>query len=262
MLDEAKYPTKPQYFINNAKEQGPAPATVEANDDFICRFVDLYASYDEQCQQAVDFAELLLRCWELLRYNDAIRQHYQHRFRHVLVDEFQDTNVLTSTSGSSCWRLRHGQPAAAKSVFAVGAMTTRASTRFGAPTSAICATSRTELRVRHLISWSKTTARRPHPRFGQPSDRPQSAAAGQEPAHGRRPRRAGAGVLGRVGRAGSLLDRRGDPRPDRSGMSRCEIAILLSQQRAVAGDPSTRRAASSGIAYRVYGGCAASSGPK
>ncbi|MBB3012131.1 UvrD-helicase domain-containing protein [Cupriavidus alkaliphilus] len=96
-VDDEKYPAKNlQYFINNAKEQGLRPADVEANDDFNKRFVDLYAAYDMQCQRegVVDFAELLLRCYELLRYNDAIRQHYQHRFRHVLVDEFQDTNVL------------------------------------------------------------------------------------------------------------------------------------------------------------------------
>ncbi|SOY48453.1 UvrD-helicase domain-containing protein [Cupriavidus taiwanensis] len=96
-VDDEKYPAKNlQYFINNAKEQGLRPADVEANDDFNKRFVDLYAAYDQQCQRegVVDFAELLLRCHELLRYNDAIRQHYQHRFRHVLVDEFQDTNVL------------------------------------------------------------------------------------------------------------------------------------------------------------------------
>ncbi|CAN7434754.1 UvrD-helicase domain-containing protein [Cupriavidus necator] len=96
-VDDEKYPAKNlQYFINNAKEQGLRPAGVEANDDFNKRFVDLYAAYDLQCQRegVVDFAELLLRCYELLRYNDAIRQHYQHRFRHVLVDEFQDTNVL------------------------------------------------------------------------------------------------------------------------------------------------------------------------
>ncbi|AQV95147.1 DNA helicase II [Cupriavidus necator] len=96
-VDDEKYPAKNlQYFINNAKEQGLRPADVEANDDFNKRFVDLYAAYDQQCQRegVVDFAELLLRCYELLRYNDAIRQHYQHRFRHVLVDEFQDTNVL------------------------------------------------------------------------------------------------------------------------------------------------------------------------
>lgn len=96
-VDDEKYPAKNlQYFINNAKEQGLRPADVEANDDYNRRFVDLYAAYDEQCQRegVVDFAELLLRCYELLRYNDAIRQHYQHRFRHILVDEFQDTNVL------------------------------------------------------------------------------------------------------------------------------------------------------------------------
>ena len=52
--------------------------------------------YDEQCQRegVVDFAELLLRCYELLSRNAALREHYQRRFRHILVDEFQDTNHL------------------------------------------------------------------------------------------------------------------------------------------------------------------------
>jgi DNA helicase-2/ATP-dependent DNA helicase PcrA len=56
----------------------------------------LYEAYDEQCQRegVVDFAELLLRSYELLKHNEAIRTHYQERFRHILIDEFQDTNAL------------------------------------------------------------------------------------------------------------------------------------------------------------------------
>jgi len=96
-VDDEKYPPRNlQYFINNAKEAGLRAGQVEVNDDFNRKFVDLYRMYDEQCQRegVVDFAELLLRCYELLARNESLRQHYNARFRHVLVDEFQDTNVL------------------------------------------------------------------------------------------------------------------------------------------------------------------------
>lgn len=96
-VDDEKYPPKNlQYFINNAKEQGLRPHEVEANDAFNQKFVELYTAYQEQCQRegVVDFAELLLRCFELLKHNEPLRVHYQARFRHILVDEFQDTNKL------------------------------------------------------------------------------------------------------------------------------------------------------------------------
>jgi DNA helicase-2/ATP-dependent DNA helicase PcrA len=69
---------------------------VEAYDDFNRRMVELYELYDQQCQRegVVDFAELLLRSYELLSRNQPLREHYQGRFRHILVDEFQDTNNL------------------------------------------------------------------------------------------------------------------------------------------------------------------------
>ena len=56
----------------------------------------IYQLYEEQCQRegVVDFGELMLRSYEVLRDNDPIREHYQRRFRHILVDEFQDTNKL------------------------------------------------------------------------------------------------------------------------------------------------------------------------
>ncbi|AJC22846.1 UvrD-helicase domain-containing protein [Pandoraea pulmonicola] len=96
-VDDEKYPPKNlQYFVNNAKEQGLRPHEVEANDAFNQKFVELYTAYQEQCQRegVVDFAELLLRCFELLKHNEPLRVHYQARFRHILVDEFQDTNKL------------------------------------------------------------------------------------------------------------------------------------------------------------------------
>ena len=96
-VDDEKYPPRNlQHFINNAKEAGLRAGTVDVNDDFNRKFVELYALYDAQCQRegVVDFAELLLRCYELLVRNEPLRAHYQERFRHILVDEFQDTNVL------------------------------------------------------------------------------------------------------------------------------------------------------------------------
>lgn len=96
-VDEEKYPPRNlQYFINGAKEEGLRASQVEANDSFNRRFVELYALYEVQCERegVVDFAELLLRSYELLRANQALRTHYQARFSHILVDEFQDTNRL------------------------------------------------------------------------------------------------------------------------------------------------------------------------
>ncbi|MCU0950919.1 MAG: UvrD-helicase domain-containing protein [Burkholderiaceae bacterium] len=96
-VDDEKYPPRNvQYFINNAKESGLRAGQVEVNDDFNRKFVELYRLYDEQCQRegVVDFPELLLRCHELLVRNEPLRAHYNARFSHILVDEFQDTNVL------------------------------------------------------------------------------------------------------------------------------------------------------------------------
>ncbi|QID18934.1 UvrD-helicase domain-containing protein [Nitrogeniibacter mangrovi] len=96
-VDDEKYPPRElQHFINGQKEQGHRPADVEAWDEFTRRRVELFAEYEAQCQResVVDFAELLLRSYELLKHNEPIRKHYQRRFRHILVDEFQDTNKL------------------------------------------------------------------------------------------------------------------------------------------------------------------------
>jgi DNA helicase-2/ATP-dependent DNA helicase PcrA len=96
-VDDEKYPPRQaQYFINANKEEGLRADAVEAVDDFSRRLLDVYAAYDAQCNRegVVDFAELLLRCYELLQKNEILRSHYQNRFRHILVDEFQDTNRL------------------------------------------------------------------------------------------------------------------------------------------------------------------------
>jgi len=96
-VDEAKFPPRElAWFINAQKEAGLRPAAVEAWDSWTQKRVELYAAYEEQCQKegVVDFAELLLRSYELLERNEPLRRHYQERFRHILVDEFQDTNRL------------------------------------------------------------------------------------------------------------------------------------------------------------------------
>ena len=96
-VDDEKFPPRElQHFINGHKEAGCRPHAVQAWDDFTRRRVELYVEYEAQCQRegVVDFPELLLRTYELLERNEPIRRHYQSRFRHILVDEFQDTNRL------------------------------------------------------------------------------------------------------------------------------------------------------------------------
>jgi DNA helicase-2/ATP-dependent DNA helicase PcrA len=97
-MDEAYWPPKQaMWFINGHKEEGRRPKDIgEANDPTQRELRRVYVAYEETCQRSglVDFAELLLRAWELLRDNPAMREHYQARFRHVLVDEFQDTNRI------------------------------------------------------------------------------------------------------------------------------------------------------------------------
>jgi DNA helicase-2/ATP-dependent DNA helicase PcrA len=96
-VDEDRFPPKQlQYFISGCKEDGQRPGDVTVRDDETRRKVELYQLYEEQCQRegVVDFGELMLRSYELLRDNAHVREHYRRRFRHVLVDEFQDTNKL------------------------------------------------------------------------------------------------------------------------------------------------------------------------
>lgn len=126
-VDEDRFaPREVQYFINARKEEGVRAADAEAYDQTSRRMVELYAAYDAQCQRegVVDFAELLLRSFELLARNELLRAHYAQRFRHILVDEFQDTNrlqyrwlKLLAGSGGS----RDGRPeGGGAAVFAVG----------------------------------------------------------------------------------------------------------------------------------------------
>jgi len=84
------------YFINNNKEEGIRSKQFKAYDDMSKKLNSIYGAYDDQCQKegVVDFAELMLRCLELFQKNSTIRHHYQEIFKHILVDEFQDTSRL------------------------------------------------------------------------------------------------------------------------------------------------------------------------
>ncbi|WP_066455817.1 UvrD-helicase domain-containing protein [Castellaniella caeni] len=94
--DERFAPRDVQRAINGAKEDGLRPKDMEVHDSHSRRLAELYQCYQDQCERegVVDFGELLLRAYELLQREAAIREHYQRRFEHILVDEFQDTNVL------------------------------------------------------------------------------------------------------------------------------------------------------------------------
>jgi DNA helicase II / ATP-dependent DNA helicase PcrA len=97
-LDENRWvPREVQGFINSNKDEGHRPKHLkDGNDPTRRQLIRLYADYEEACARAgvVDFAELLLRAFELWRDQPALLDHYRHRFRHVLIDEFQDTNAI------------------------------------------------------------------------------------------------------------------------------------------------------------------------
>jgi DNA helicase-2/ATP-dependent DNA helicase PcrA len=97
-LDESRWvPREVQGFINSNKDEGHRPKHLkDGNDPTRRQFIRLYVDYEEACARAgvVDFAELLLRAFELWRDQPALLDHYRNRFRHVLIDEFQDTNAI------------------------------------------------------------------------------------------------------------------------------------------------------------------------
>ncbi len=96
-VDDERFPPKQlMWFIAGNKEDGLRAKDVQVRDEEGRKKVEIYALYEEQCQRegVVDFGELMLRSYELLRDNAPVREHYQRRFRHILIDEFQDTNKL------------------------------------------------------------------------------------------------------------------------------------------------------------------------
>ncbi len=97
-IDDSKWPPKQaQWYINEQKDEGRRAAHVEDwGDPFSRTMLQIYRAYEELCELSgmVDFGELLLRSHELWLKQPLILQHYQRRFRFVLVDEFQDTNTI------------------------------------------------------------------------------------------------------------------------------------------------------------------------
>ncbi|RQW61764.1 DNA helicase II [Vibrio viridaestus] len=97
-LDEKQWPARQvSWWINGKKDEGLRPQHIDSyHDPITTTYIQLYKVYQEACDRAglVDFAEILLRTQELLRENKFIREHYQSRFKHILVDEFQDTNNI------------------------------------------------------------------------------------------------------------------------------------------------------------------------
>ncbi|MBE8189635.1 MAG: DNA helicase II [Candidatus Thioglobus sp.] len=97
-IDESKYPPrKVQWFINGQKDEGRRPADIDPGYNyFIKQSVRVFELYEQHCKanDLIDFAELLLRSYELLKNNSELLSHYQRRFEHILVDEFQDTNTV------------------------------------------------------------------------------------------------------------------------------------------------------------------------
>lgn len=111
-IDEKRWPHRQaQYFINGSKDEGlRAQHIQDSHDPYTATMKMIYSAYEEACQRGglVDFAELLLRSHELWLENPELLKHYQERFVHLLVDEFQDTNTvqyawLRVLAGNACW---------------------------------------------------------------------------------------------------------------------------------------------------------------
>ncbi|RZI86098.1 MAG: DNA helicase II [Rubrivivax sp.] len=117
--EERCIPKQTSYFIANAKDDGKRPQDIVPRDELGRMQLAVYQAYEDQCQRegVVDFAELMLRTYELMRDHAELREHYQRRFKHILVDEFQDTNRL-----QYAWlKMFAGRPEeTGNSVFAVG----------------------------------------------------------------------------------------------------------------------------------------------
>ena len=97
-LDEQRWPPKQaQWWINGQKDEGlRASHLQEGGDPYLATMLRIYRGYEETCERlgVIDFAELLLRALELWKNNPEVLDHYQQRFQHILVDEFQDTNAV------------------------------------------------------------------------------------------------------------------------------------------------------------------------
>ncbi len=251
-LDEERFvPKQVTWFIAGSKEDGQRPQDVSVRDEQTRKLVEIYQAYEDQCQRegVVDFAELMLRTYELMRDNTALREHYNHRFRHILVDEFQDTNKL-----QYAWlKMFAGDPQrSGNSVFAVGDDDQSIYAFRGAQVGNMADFER-EFRVEHVIKLERN-----YRSFGNILDAANELIAHNTRRLGKNLRtEAGPGEPVRVmestsdyGEAQWLIEEA--QQLHRDGVARSEVAVLYrsnAQSRVL-----ESALFNAGIPYRVYGG--------
>ena len=249
-LDEERFvPKQVSGFIAKRKDSGERPGDVDAHDPQTRKMVEVYQAYEDQCQRegVVDFAELMLRTYELMRDNAALREHYQHRFAHLLVDEFQDTNRLQYQ-----WLKMFAPPGGGQNVFAVGDDDQSIYAFRGALVGNMADFER-EYRVRQVIKLERN-----YRSFGNILDSANALIAHNSRRLGKNLRtEAGPGEPVRISEATSdygeaqwLLEE--VQQLHRSGLARSEIAVLYrsnAQSRVI-----ESALFNAGIPYRVYGG--------
>ena len=247
-LDEERYvPKQMAWFIAGAKEEALRPKDLEVRDALTRTQQQIYQAYEDQClrEGVVDFAELLLRTYELMRDNEPLREHYRRRFAHILVDEFQDTNKL-----QYAWLKMFAGPQAA--VLAVGDDDQSIYAFRGAQVGNMADFER-EFRVQQVIKLERN-----YRSFGNILDSANELISHNTRRLGKNLRtEAGPGEPVRVFEAASdygeaqwLLDEA--QQMHRAGTPRSEIAVLYrsnAQSRVI-----ESALFNAGIPYRVYGG--------
>ncbi|MCK6425974.1 MAG: UvrD-helicase domain-containing protein [Burkholderiaceae bacterium] len=251
-LDEERFvPKQVTWFIAGSKEDGLRPKDIEVRDGQTQKLVEIYQAYEDQCQRegVVDFGELMLRTYELMRDQPALRQHYQQRFRHILVDEFQDTNKLQYAWLKMFAGHDTGHPSA---VLAVGDDDQSIYAFRGAQVGNMADFER-EFRVRHLIKLERN-----YRSFGNILDAANALISHNSRRLGKELRtEAGPGEPIRVYEATSdfadaqwLVEEA--QQLHRAGTARSEIAVLYrsnAQSRVI-----ESALFNAGVPYRVYGG--------
>jgi DNA helicase II / ATP-dependent DNA helicase PcrA len=249
-VDEDRFPPKQvSWFIAGSKDDGQRPRDVDVRDPNTRKMVEIWQAYEDQCQRegVVDFAELMLRTYELLRDHEPLREHYQRRFAHVLVDEFQDTNRLQYR-----WLKMFAPPGRGQGVFAVGDDDQSIYAFRGAQVGNMADFER-EYAVRHMVKLERN-----YRSFGNILDSANALIAHNTRRLGKNlSTEAGPGEPVRVFEATSdfaeaqwLVDEA--QQLHRSGTARSEIAVLYrsnAQSRVL-----ESALFNAGVPYRVYGG--------